>query len=108
MIQRQNSPLHWFQPGFRVAERPDGPGGEDATLEALPRRINLDAEGRHHRILLPRLPPLCRTIDIRVALRVQIRTNCFIELVGQTLFLLPPFLKSVRQSILDVYKTLHV
>ena len=62
-----------LQPGFRVTERPDGPAGEDATLEALPRRIHLHAEGRHHRLLLPRLPPLRRSIDIRVALRVHTR-----------------------------------
>ena len=60
-----------FQPGFRVAERPDGPAGEDATLEALPRRLHLGAQGRPHRLRLPCLPPPRRTVDIRVAVRVR-------------------------------------
>ena len=70
-IQHKNFTQFRFQPGFRVAERPDGPAGEDATLEALPRRLHLGAQGRPHRLRLPRLPPLRRTVHIRVAVRVR-------------------------------------
>ena len=61
-----------FQSWFRVSERPDGPAGEDAAVEALPRRNHLGAQGRPYRLRFLCLPPLRRTLHIRVALRARI------------------------------------